>query len=62
MQFAEPARAPLTAAMIRRPLPPAATEPVASVEQPAHRGWRDDLRLFAITWAAGFVFFLAFIA
>lgn len=54
--------APLTAAMIRRASlaaePPAAAEQVA----PSARGWRDDLRLFAVTWAAGFVFFLVFLA
>ncbi|WP_156678784.1 hypothetical protein [Sphingomonas profundi] len=25
-------------------------------------GWRDDLRLFALTWAAGFLFFLILLA
>ncbi len=60
----ESAYAPLTAAMIRRapPLPaiePNAAGPVAEPDAPA--AWREDLRLFVVTWAAGFVFFLAFI-
>ena len=30
-------------------------------EDEAAPGWRDDLRLFAVTWAAGFLFFLVFL-
>lgn len=58
---AEPASfALLNATMIRRaarsdPEP----ERQATADAPS---WRDDLRLFVFTWAAGFVFFLAFLA
>jgi hypothetical protein len=59
--------APLTAAHVRRAAPPAwldapseATFDIA--EELAAWDWRGDLRLFAVTWAAGFVFFLTFIA
>ena len=62
MRAAESACAPLTAAMIRRAAPPAVgPSPIEPAAETPPSGWRDDLRLFAITWAAGFVFFLAFI-
>jgi hypothetical protein len=59
-----PGFAPLTAALVRRAAAPErdgvseeqVDEPQASV------GWHADVRLFAMTWAAGFVFFLVFIA
>ena len=53
--------APLTAAMIRR-APSPGVEPVPVASQEVAGGWRDDVRLFGITWAAGFVFFLVFLA
>jgi len=56
--------APLTAALVRRSPAPAwidAAEDEA-VADAAVSAWYADLRLFAITWAAGFVFFLTFIA
>lgn len=69
MPATEPDYAPLTAAMIRRapPLPMAkpvvaeqvAVESIGAITPPS--AWREDLRLFAITWVFGFVFFLAFI-
>ena len=34
----------------------------AAWQAAAAPGWREDVRLFAITWAAGFVFFLTFLA
>jgi hypothetical protein len=34
----------------------------SQVESKAASQWRDDLRLFGLTWAAGFLFFLLVIA
>ena len=53
--------APLSADLIRRAAPPsegvrAAAEPLA-----ASAGWRDDVKLFAAAWAAGFVVFFVFL-
>lgn len=56
--------APLTAAMVRRGPAPAwdgASEYEVEEAAPGP-SWHADVRLFAITWAAGFVFFLTFIA
>ena len=63
MHAGESTHAPLTAAMIRRaaPLAAANAETFPPVEAAASSRWREDLRLFAVTWAMGFVFFLAFI-
>jgi hypothetical protein len=61
-----PAR--LSAAMISRAHRPpvAGSRPVPRADAlPAGEssaGWRQDLGLFALTWSAGFVFFLTFIA
>ena len=55
--------APLTAALIRRAAPDwtdQGDEPAR--ERQGSPGWHADVRLFAMTWAAGFVFFLTFIA
>ena len=62
MSAAESGSAPLTAAMIRRAPPPAADGPLPIEAAAVSSAWREDVRLFAITWAAGFVFFLAFLA
>ncbi len=62
MRSVESGHASLTAAMIRRAPPPLADEPVAIEPAAPASSWRDDLRLFAITWAAGFVFFMVFLA
>jgi hypothetical protein len=58
-----PEYAPLTASLVRRATPPAWLDELSEVQlEPAPSRWRGDLKLFAFTWAAGFVFFLAFIA
>ncbi|MDB5684233.1 MAG: hypothetical protein JWM75_1931 [Sphingomonas bacterium] len=41
-----------------RPVPQADALPAGE----SSAGWRQDLGLFALTWSAGFVFFLTFIA
>jgi len=52
-------RATLTSALVRRrsfgPMPPA--EPV-TIEEPPVGGWADNLRFFAVCYAAGILFFL----
>ena len=61
MRATDSVYSPLTATLIRRAPAPPSAEP-ATIEDAAPRSaWRDDLRLFAVTWAMGFVFFLAFI-
>jgi len=63
MADAGPPFAPLTATMIRRQVPPAPfAEPAAEPADEVAPRWREDLRLFAFTWLAGFVFFLVFLA
>ena len=45
--------------------PSATVEPIIDEVEavaPARSTWREDLRLFVLTWAAGFVFFLIFLA
>ena len=51
--------APLTATSIRRraPLP---VEPIVRIALSS--SLVEDIRLFAVTWATGFAFFLAFLA
>lgn len=43
----------------RRNLTPSACRELVVVT--SSPGWREDLRLFLTTWAAGFVFFLTFV-
>ncbi len=62
MRAADSSHAPLTAALIRRASVPLLVEPEAIEPGAAPSSWRDNLQLFAITWAAGFVFFLVFLA
>lgn len=54
-------RAALTPALVRRhafgPAPMPSAEPVA-IEEPPVAGWADDLRFFAVCYAAGILFFL----
>jgi hypothetical protein len=58
-----PDYAPLTAALVRRAAEPAWPDELPDAPAAAATSdWRGDLKLFAFTWAAGFVFFLAFIA
>lgn len=49
---------PLTADLIRR-----AVEPIAAIAPPFPRKseFAENARLFAITWAGGFVFFMTFL-
>jgi hypothetical protein len=56
--------APLTAALVRRARVPdwEAAEREPPADAATGPNWRSDVRLFAMTWAAGFVFFLTFIA
>ena len=62
-----PRFASLNAALIRRASGPFADLPpvpaaMGRAEAVSRGTWREDLRLFATTWAAGFVFFLTFLA
>jgi hypothetical protein len=61
-----PRFAPLTASLVRRagmPRPAVAPRAIdAADELYEEGGWRDDARLFAMTFAAGFLFFLVFLA
>jgi hypothetical protein len=50
--------APLSAALIRRSGAWPAEQPIRITLSPAVM---EDIRLFALTWAAGFAFFLAFV-
>jgi len=56
--------ASLTAALVRRAPAPDWLDAEDDDDEVAATasGWQSDVRLFAITWAAGFVFFLTFIA
>ncbi len=40
------------------------SEPASAMDRrhETETGWRDDLRLFAVTWAIGFLFFLILFA
>lgn len=58
----ESRHASLTAALIRRARPPVGAEPGMIDAAVLPSAWREDVRLFAVTWAAGFLFFLAFLA
>jgi hypothetical protein len=59
---------PVRAGAILRPavstVPRAAGQPINRGDEPAaaEPRWRSDLRLFAITFAGGFVFFLTFLS
>lgn len=55
----EASYAPLSATLIRRPPPPA---DAGAIRITLSSPLGDDIRLFAFTWAAGFSFFLAFVA
>ena len=50
--------APLTASLIRGPAARPIEQPIRIALSPAAI---EDARFFALTWAAGFVFFLAFV-
>ena len=63
----------LTAGLVRRAVPSldytdhgdereGAADDNAGQQVAARAGWRGDLRLFAAPWAAGFMFFLTFLA
>jgi hypothetical protein len=51
--------APLAPTLIRRPFRAACD---VAVRPSSAAGMADDLRLFAFTWAAGFVFMIAFLS
>lgn len=62
MNAADPSLPALTAALVRRPKPfgrrPAARERMAT----GASALSDDVRLFAVAWAAGFLFFMIYLS